>query len=961
MSRLFVSIGTLCLMLCFSQTVNAQVTVTGGLTAQQLVDQFAGPGIEIVPGSAQFANGNNNQFGSFVATGNAANIGITNGVVLTTGRVSDIDNAVPGDVIDFDVGFPFNDSDPDLAALEPNGNPINDAAVLRFEFVPKNDILQFNYIFASDEYEEFAAGCADPGGSNFNDLFAFFLSGPKTAGTYGGKTNLALVPNDITIPTFTTEIVSIPTINILNNSQFYVSNSDQYVTQCPAEPHGINNTDFGFDGYSVVLPVRATVNPCDTYLIEFKVGDVVDEAFDTGVFLEAGSFGAPGLAGSSDQTDADGNLIYFEGCTSANSFFTVDRPVGTSGPVDVDIFYSGDATPGVDYVPLPTVVSFPTGVDQVTVPVEPLFDGVTEPVPDTLKIRIPIPDCDTTGTPDSVRLNLVIRDVDTLSTDLPDTLFVCEGAPVNLSPAILGGIAENKDHTWLLDGVVISDTNTVSIASLDTTSTLTFEIIDSCSTPDYTKDVVLYINLYDDSVSIETKDLQCNGSDDGFIDISVANSPAESGPLEFTIDNGVTYGPDSLFEDLAEGNYTVIVRDTNGCTIPPRPLALSAPGALGVIIDEEQDVSCFGANDGEVTVSAVGGTAPYVFNIDGGPFSADPTFDNLAPGTYTITVRDDSLCTDDIVFTITEPAELIASVEWVKGETCFGDDDGAIKVTATGGTLPLSFSIDNGANFQSDSLFDPLSPGNYDVVIEDDSGCTVGPLPTVVEDADELLIDNIIVTDVDCQGATTGEIEIIASGGSGTIQYSIDAGTNYDPGNTFTGLTAGDYPVQIIDDSLCTVGPVLTTIDQPTDLTLSFDSKVDESCFGIEDGEIELSATGGTAPYEFSLDGVNYQGSGSFDDLPSGTYQAFVQDDNGCIDGPIAIDIIAAPVFTADTLLSKDIRCFGDDDGLIYFTRVGGTDPVEFSIDGGTSWSADSQFVNLTPNTYQLRVRDGNG
>ena len=932
----FLRLFTFSVCLVFASPLFSQVTVNTGFTAQQLVDQFVGQGIEVVPGSEQYLNGNIQQFGAFQTNGGATAIGIDQGIILSTGNAIDVNNADTSDFLSNDFGFPFADSDPDLAALEPNGNTINDAAVLRFEFVPQSDEVTFNYIFASEEYEEFAPRCNDINGSNFNDIFGFYISGPKVGGVYSIKTNIARVPNDITVPTFTATEVSIATINILTNSQYYISNTDDYVAACPADPHGVTIPDFGFNGYSVLLPAQAAVTPCDTYLLELKLGDVFDEIYDTGVLLEAGSFSAPVVEAISDSVDNDGNAIYYEGCTSDSSYFRVIRPSTATGSVDLDIFYGGTATPGVDYQALPSTVNFPAGVDTVEIPFLPIFDGVQESPPDTLEVRIPIPECDTTGTPDSIKINLVIIDIDTLDTDLPDTLKLCEGDPVNFSPTITGGLAENKDHTWFLDGVEISDTNTVSIASLDTTSILTFEITDTCSTPDYSKDVVLYIGLYDDSVNVETKDLRCFDEGDGEIRITVGGDDFESGPLEFSIDGGTTYQSDGDFVDLDAGNYSIVVQDSNGCTTTPIPITLQEPPALDLVLDLEKDIRCNGDNDGIIEVSATGGTPAYEFSNDGGSsFGANGDFNNLAPGTYNMEVRDDSLCTDTFSVEITEAPLLTGSLKSQKGETCFGANDGEIAITADGGTLPLNFSVDNGATFQPDSNFTNLSPGNYNVVIEDDSGCVVGPIAVAIDAAAELLIDNIDVTDVDCQGSLTGEIDITASGGAPPIEYSIDGGTTYDSNPLFTGLADGSYQVQIIDDSSCVVGPVAVTIDEPSSLVLSVDDTEDESCFNNADGEIELSAVGGTAPLEFSVDGgTTYQSSGTFTSLPAGNYQVQVRDDEGCIDGPQSVDIIAAPVFTGDTLFTKSIKCFGDDDGIIRFTANGGTAPVEFSIDG---------------------------
>ena len=238
-----------------------QLIVQGGLTPAQLVDTLLGAGVTV---SNITYTGFAGASGAF--DGTASNIGIGHGILLTSGEIvnapgpnispaTGTDNLLPGDV--------------DLNTLI--GGTSQDACVLEFDFTVPTDTVKFKYVFGSDEYSEYVC-------SNFNDVFAFFISGPGISGIQ----NLALIPG-------TSTPVSINNLNggvsggggfpcILTNNAFYINNET---------PPG---QTVEYDGFTVVLEAVAAVVPCGTYHIKIAIGDVGDGNFDSGVFLEQGSF-----------------------------------------------------------------------------------------------------------------------------------------------------------------------------------------------------------------------------------------------------------------------------------------------------------------------------------------------------------------------------------------------------------------------------------------------------------------------------------------------------------------------------------------------------------------------------------------------------------------------------------------------------------------------------------------------
>jgi hypothetical protein len=137
-------------------------------------------------------------------------------------------------------------------------------------------------------------------------------------------------------------------------------------------------------------------------------------------------------------------------------------------------------------------------------------------------------------------------------------------------------------------------------------------------------------------------------------------------------------------------------------------------------------ISCAGLNNGQIFVSASGGSAPLTYSINGTTFVSSNTFNALSAGTYTVTVKDANGCQQTFSTTITEPAPL--------GLTCAttvsNGSDGTITVTGTGGNLPYSYSM-NGTNFYSGSLFSGLAIGTYTVYIKDANGCITSMEVTV--------------------------------------------------------------------------------------------------------------------------------------------------------------------------------------------------------------------------------------
>ena len=277
--------------------------------------------------------GDPNQIGFF--NGVNSNLGIDSGVVLSSGSVLDL--VGPNNIGSTSTSF-LLPGDPTLdAVIFPDLT--NDAAVLEFDFIPTSDTIRFKYVFGSEEYLEFV--------NSFNDAFGFFLTGPNPAGGNYVDQNLAIVPGTVNTP------VTINNVNDVVNSAYYVDNGDGFTALQNTDP-----TVIQFDGFTTPLTAVAAVNCGDTYHIKLVVADAVDNAYDSGIFLEAGSFVSPLLEVNNDLgidslvidipcnstiqlTASGGNGATYQWFDSTSNIIGVDSSIVVGGGtyiVSADIF-----------------------------------------------------------------------------------------------------------------------------------------------------------------------------------------------------------------------------------------------------------------------------------------------------------------------------------------------------------------------------------------------------------------------------------------------------------------------------------------------------------------------------------------------------------------------------------------------------------------------------------------------
>ncbi len=436
-------------------TAAAQLTVSIA-TPILAVDTLLGDG---VTASGITFSGAANYCGTF--NGAFSNIGFTSGAMLTTGDI----NVAPGPNVAAGStmgGTGAVCADPELNAI--SSTVLYDAAILEFDFIPTSDTVKFRYVFASEEYPEFVC-------SNFNDVFGFFISGPNPAGGSYTNQNIAIIPGSGGLP------VAINTVNpgvaggfgaagctSLAYSSLYVNNET---------PPGAT---VAYDGFTVPLTALAAVNCGQTYHIKLAIADAGDGSWDSGVFLEAGSFSSQGVTivpeisygGANDST-------LYEGCGLACIYFVRTSNLANADTVNLTI--GGSAVNGVDYntgvvgVPLPSQLFFAAGQDSLSYCINAVSDTFLEGL-DTIQLSILIAGaCGGSITTATIYLNEYIP----LTLSLSDTTFCNLGGVFTLNAEVEGGV-EPYSYTWSA-GLPSIPSPTVTVSS---TTTYVVTVDDAC-------------------------------------------------------------------------------------------------------------------------------------------------------------------------------------------------------------------------------------------------------------------------------------------------------------------------------------------------------------------------------------------------------------------------------------------------------------------------------------------------
>ena len=642
--------------LLISSDISGQLIVNTGMTPTQLVQNvLVGSGVTV---SNVTYTGGASALGSF-SNGNTTNLGLTSGVVMCSGQISDIPQAV-GNVASIDLGLP---GDPDLDALTSNSS--FDAAVLAFDFVPLSDTIKFRYVFGSEEYPEYV-------GSAYNDVFGFFISGPNPAGGSYSSLNIARIPGTV-LP------VTINNVNAGSYSTYFIDNE------------GLGGTTIVYDGFTTVLTAWCLVTACQNYHIKLAVGDIADHILDSGVFLEANSFSTNSVAAvttfSSPGVSATSAI---EGCNNATVTINLASPA--SVPTTINWTIGGTATNGVDYNTIGTSLVIPTGSSSGTIQIVPIADGIPEGT-ETVILTISALVC---GQP--LVVTVPIEDNSPLTALCSPDVTICAGS-TNLSVTPSGGYG-TYTYNWS-NGAGTSSSATVS-PIVQTTYTVT--VSDQCGAT-ATDDVTVFFGSLTTSAGNDVT--ICNGQSttltatnggtynwsNGGTTASITVSPTTTSTYLVTVTtNGCTATDDVVvtvnpnptptttetdatcsnnngtatanpagltynwsngqntqtISNLSPGNYLITVTDANGCSATASALVGSTDDII--LNTSSTDETC-GHSDATANITATGGLGGGNYNYLWSNGLTTSSISGLSAGTYTVTV-DDGVCNATATVTI---------------------------------------------------------------------------------------------------------------------------------------------------------------------------------------------------------------------------------------------------------------------------------------------------------------------
>jgi len=447
------------------------------------------------------------------------------------------------------------------------------------------------------------------------------------------------------------------------------------------------------------------------------------------------------------------------------------------------------------------------------------------------------------------------------------------------------------------------------------------------------------VTITEITITETVTDVTCYGDSDGAIDITV--TVVGGIPIfGYNWSNGATTQDIS---GLAAGDYTVTVTEGGGCT-STKVITVDSPAQNTVTLVGKTDVTCYSGNNGSITVTGAGGTTPYSYYWSTG--ATTPGISNLIAGNYCVTVTDAHSCTATACYDITEPPGMVLDAT-VTDVTCPGGSDGAIDLTASGGTMPYTYYWSTGATTED---IDNLAAGNYGVTVTDAQGCSMtGSWP--VEQPFPFDIQGT-VTHVNCYNGDDGEIDITVNGGTPGYSYNWSNGAVTED---LSDLTAGTYYLTVTDSKSCTA-TYSATVTEPQSPVSAFGSVTHVACNGEYTGAIYLSVGGGTPPYDFYWMPFG-QTTQNITNLGAGNYCVTVTDDNGCtVTG--CWDVTQPPEELTVDATFNHITCYGDCDGFITSTPNGGTPPYSYYWSTGETTDA---IYNLCPDTYSLTVTDDHG
>ena len=420
--------------------------------------------------------------------------------------------------------------------------------------------------------------------------------------------------------------------------------------------------------------------------------------------------------------------------------------------------------------------------------------------------------------------------------------------------------------------------------------------------------------------------------------------------------------------DLPEGTYSVTATDAIGCTATTSVTILGPDEEMEAVVEDYGNVSCFGATDGFVTIFVSGGSNSFSYLWNTTPPQTGPTASGLGVGTYIVAITDNNGCdsTKYVPVGISGPPGPLVMDLAITTIRCGNVEDGAADVTMSGGQAPYTYQwSDNFGNSTGIEDVTGLGTGDYFLHVFDAFGCDSDTSFSLT--APDPITLQAMVNAVPCQGSSTGSINAVVGGGSGTLDISWSGPNGFTASTaSIADLEAGDYILTLSDDSACTVIDTFTVVVSMPPTLSAITSNYNGapiSCSGASNGAIDLTIIGGSAPFTIAwTDGIGFNANTEdIDSLNAGGYQVTVTDSLGCISDTLILLLPPQPISIASLVGSangNNIACAGGSNGNIDLTVSGGTAPFTYAWSNG---STSEDIGNASAGAIDVSITDANG
>lgn len=426
--------------------------------------------------------------------------------------------------------------------------------------------------------------------------------------------------------------------------------------------------------------------------------------------------------------------------------------------------------------------------------------------------------------------------------------------------------------------------------------------------------------------------VSCQGGNTGAISLAVSGGTT---PYTFSWGGGITTQNRT---GLAANTYSVTVTDNAGCAV--NSISTVAQDASISVTANVSNVTCFGGNNGAITISVSGGTIPYTYNWGSGITTQNRT--GLSLGNYTVVVTDANGCTGSQYTAVLQPSQLTINLQ-ATSVACNGQNNGSIITTVSGGTG--SYSYDWGGGVTTPNRLG-LNAGNYSLTVTDANACTASSWVAISEPSSIVLGTSVV--DVACYGASTGAVNLTVSGGTGAYGYAWSNGAIT---QNVTSIIAGQYRVTVTDANNCSQS-VSATVAQGSQIVTSL-SVINPGCYGQSNGSINLSVSGGAGSYNYNWS--NTATSQGISSIAAGNYTVTITDAAGCTAGSNAV--VTEPAQLNITTSKQNITCNGANNGSVNVTVMGGAGSYLYNWSNGAT---SEDISGLTAQTYTVTVTDNN-